>query len=105
MGQLVSTALVVVGGEKEPYHTLMSQLGKYTKNGESCCDSADCRAEQRTVCVCLFADKKTSFHTIDVTVIYSLVRSSRAVGRFKNSGGKGQVVIWWAVPLDWNRFN
>ena len=96
MGQLVSTALVVVGGEKEPYHTLMSQLGKYTKNGESCCDSADCRAEQRTVCVCLFADKKTSFHTIDVTVIYSLVRSSRAVGRFKNSGGRGQVVIWWA---------
>ena len=48
-------------------------------------------AEQRTVCVCLFADKKTSFHTIDVTVIYSLVRSSRAVGRFKNLGGRGQV--------------
>ena len=34
-------------------------------------------AEQRTVCVCLFADKKTSFHTIDVTVIYSLVHVSQ----------------------------
>ena len=41
-------------------------------------------AEQRTVCVCLFADKKTSFHIIVVTVIYSLVHRSRAVGRSKN---------------------
>ena len=47
-------------------------------------------AEQRTVCVCLFADKKTSFHTIDVTVIYSLVRSSRAVGKFKDFGEGGK---------------
>ena len=43
-------------GEKEPYHTLMSQLGKHTKNVKAATILA--AEKRRRECVCLFADKK-----------------------------------------------
>ena len=63
-------------GEKEPYHTLMSQLGKHTKNVKAATILAAAKKRRECVCVCLFADKKTSFHTIDVTVIYNFTVAS-----------------------------
>ena len=39
-------------GEKEPYHTLMSQLGKHTKNVKAATILA--AAKKRRECVCVF---------------------------------------------------